>query len=178
MGMVVTTRYASQFAIIPRGSSREEVIMLNCFGWFRFYVFGGKSTVSGILRGSRNVDTMEQDIERFCRLTVWLLNDFSRERPDCIPETFRLADWYDLMYRHGDTGYYWQLVLSEGLPCGIRLWTESSESLFEYKHGRRTLQLKPCDVKDVHDKLESLREGIIRNFPFMNIQYDPYMKAR
>ncbi|MEZ0209230.1 MAG: hypothetical protein ACAH17_03595 [Candidatus Paceibacterota bacterium] len=140
------------------------------------FLFGRASTVPRILKGSRTLDVMEQDIERFCRLTLWLLNDFFEKRSDCTPSGFHHVDYFDLTDRHGDVGYYWQLILSDRAPCGIRIWKQSEVPFFEYKVGKKT-HFEPDGVEEVYDKLESLRKGVLREFPFMSIKYAPYVKA-
>lgn len=139
-------------------------------------LFARKQTLARILKGSRKIDAMEQDIERFCRLVLWLLNDFFKKRSDCVPSTFRLANYHDVNYRHNDSNYYWQLIISGGIPAGIRLYGQGNEILFEHYAGR-TNHLYASRVKEVYQKLEMLRKGTLREFPFMSIQYAPYVEA-
>lgn len=143
-----------------------------------FWIFRKKrSAVQTILEGSRNLDALEQDIERFCRLTLWLLYGHLEATPQHVPVGFRHADWFDLMYRHNED-YYWQLALSNNRPCGIRLWLPrlSNDPVFEYRKGQQ-MQIHPAMVRDIHDKLDALYTGVVAKFPSMETQYRPYRRA-
>lgn len=144
-----------------------------------FWIFKKKrSAVQTILEGSRKLDALEQEIEKFCRLTLWLLNSHFEVAPQDASTYFRHADWFDLMYRHNDKDYYWQLTLSNNRPCGIRLWIPqlSNDPFFEYRKGQQ-VHIPPAMVRSIHDKLDALHAGVVAKFSFMETRYRPYRRA-